>query len=132
MERYTGQPLPVDQAPTDGAVALAAMTPIVTSNTDGGDGTLTGTDAMDVLDGGRGNDVLSGGDGGEQSGGIIYATFACGAAATRRQRGLGCGLIAPPAIIVTVPEYFRPKFIHRDGELGSSNFAINSTFSRRL
>jgi hypothetical protein len=31
MERYTGQPLPIDQAPTDGAIALSAMTPIVTS-----------------------------------------------------------------------------------------------------
>jgi Ca2+-binding RTX toxin-like protein len=37
----------------------------VAPNTDGVDGTLIGTDAMDVLDGGRGNHVLSGGDGGD-------------------------------------------------------------------
>jgi Ca2+-binding RTX toxin-like protein len=37
----------------------------VAPNTDGVDGTLTGTDAMDVLDGARGNHVLSGGDGGD-------------------------------------------------------------------
>ena len=36
----------------------------VAPNTDGVDGTLTGTDAMDVLDGARGNHFLSGGDGG--------------------------------------------------------------------
>jgi Ca2+-binding RTX toxin-like protein len=37
----------------------------VAPNTDGVDGTLIGTDAMDVLDGGCGNHVLSGGDGGD-------------------------------------------------------------------
>jgi hypothetical protein len=31
MERYTGQPLPIDQAPSDPASALPALTPIVTS-----------------------------------------------------------------------------------------------------
>jgi hypothetical protein len=37
----------------------------VAPNTDGVDGSLIGTDAMDVLDGGRGNHFLSGGDGGD-------------------------------------------------------------------
>jgi Ca2+-binding RTX toxin-like protein len=37
----------------------------VAPNTDGVNGTLTGTGAMDVLDGGRGNHILSGGDGGD-------------------------------------------------------------------
>jgi hypothetical protein len=37
----------------------------VAPNTDGVDGRLVGTAAMDVLDGGRGNHYLSGGDGGD-------------------------------------------------------------------
>ena len=37
----------------------------VAPNTDGVDGRLIGTGAMDVLDGGRGNHFLSGGDGGD-------------------------------------------------------------------
>jgi Ca2+-binding RTX toxin-like protein len=37
----------------------------VAPNTDGVDGTLIGTNAMDVLDGGRGNHFLSGGNGGD-------------------------------------------------------------------
>src|ERR1700722_4772472 len=37
----------------------------VAPNTNGVDGTLIGTDAMDVLDGGRGNHFLSGGNGGD-------------------------------------------------------------------
>jgi Ca2+-binding RTX toxin-like protein len=37
----------------------------VAPNTDGVNGVLTGTGAMDVLDGGRGNHILSGGDGGD-------------------------------------------------------------------
>ena len=37
----------------------------VAPNTDGVNGVLTGTPAMDVLDGGRGNHFLSGGDGGD-------------------------------------------------------------------
>src|SRR6202023_2398451 len=61
--------------PTEGVAQIAFSNGVVwdpvdiawavAPNTDGVNGVLTGTPAMDVLDGGRGNHFLSGGDGGD-------------------------------------------------------------------
>jgi hypothetical protein len=82
----------------------------VAPNTDGVNGTLIGCDAMDVLDGARGNHFLSGG---EQSG-WIDVTGGCVAMSHHRQRGVACKLIAPSVRNATVPEYVRPKIVHSD------------------